>query len=843
MMMHKEATVRPHQLVRWPVLRQYGPLALAVVAIGYPIARILLPGTARWAMLIPLLLLLLWYGWRVVRPAGVVQSPLGLPVLASAAALAISSVFGVAEPPAIAAALFDWLEVFVILFLVVALLAAGWRPQVVFSATLLVVSVVLLTTAGILVYWWTQWAALWQPGDPWLPVSLRIGLPETHPNQTALLVNIGVPLVIAALWRARRRWQVALWGGWLLLAVLVVFFTSSRGSWLGLFTASATMLLPLLWSALRGQCWRRLWTTLLLAGGYTALFVTLLLVNLQAVQSSRLAGPVSVAPAASSATTPTASPAASPTPAPTATPVPQQTVQQTTRALANPSGRTVFWSRALEFFVERPLFGVGPNGYAAHYRVSEPNSVVFAAPHAHSVPLQVLSEMGAVGAAALAWLALTALWIGWHGWRAAAPLLPAPDTAAAAPVDRPLLLACLAALAGLLAQGLVEVPHTFSVGMVLYLLAAALVPGGGWRLTSRQASTAAWPGRLVTAPPALHVVLVGCAVLAWGSAGAMLLHRNAQEALEAQARVAIHLGQPARALALYEQGIAQAPWNSSAYSGRAVALAALAQHDPQRLPAALAAQELAARHDPANPATTLNQVALLAAMGQRDAAEAELRAFLETHRSSWAAPYVLLARLHEQANADEAARDAWRIAFRREPVLSESAACLRSRICLTMPYHRRYAALAQARQLAIEPDAAALREIERLARSWRNVDIWAVGALAAERAGDTRAAERLLQGALDESQNVAKEPTMQLAIVLLRDALARNDEAALRTLIDAWMYAPDEQMVPQIERLLVTTTEAELAQTLAEAAAALDDPARKKAAARYVLFVRAALPE
>jgi hypothetical protein len=842
MMMHKEATFRPHQLVRWPVLRQYGPLALAVVAIGYPIARILLPGTAQWAMLIPLLLLLLWYGWRIVSPAGVVQSPLGLPLLASAAALAISSIFGVAEPPAIAAALFDWLEVLVILFLVVALLAAGWRPQVVFSATLLVVSVVLLTTAGILAQWWAQWAALWQPGDSWLPVALRIGLPDTHPNQTALLVNIGVPLVIAALWRARRGWQFALWGGWLLLAVLVVFFSSSRGSWLGMFAASATMLLPLLWSALRGRRWRRLWATLLLAGSYTALFAALLFVNLQAVQSSRIAGPVPVAPAASPAATPTAPPAASPPPAPTATPAPQQTVQQTTRALANPSGRTVFWSRALEFFAERPLFGVGPDGYAARYRVSEPNSVVFAAPHAHSVPLQVLSEMGAVGVAALAWLALTALWVGWRGWQAAPPLLPVPGKTSATMTDRPLLLACLAALAGLLAQGLVEVPHTFSVGMVLYLLAAALVPGG-WRLTARQAGAAAFPWRLVTAPPALHVALVGCAVLAWGSAGWILLHRNAQEALEAQARAAIHLGQPARALALYEQSIAQAPWNSSAYSGRAVALAALAQEEPQRLPNALAAQELAARHDPANPATTLNQAALLAAMGQRDTAEAELRGFLETRSSSWAAPYVLLALLHEQDGADTEARNAWEQALRRDPALSESAACLQSTICPTMPHRREYAALAQARQLATQPDAAALREIERLARSWRSVDIWAVGALAAERAGDPRAAERLLQGALDESQNVAKEPTMQLAIVLLRDALARDDEAALRDLIDAWMYAPDEQVVPQIEQLLVTTTEAELAQTLAEAAAALDDPARQAAAARYVAFVQAALPE
>jgi O-antigen ligase len=828
-----------HRLQR-PALQPYAQLALAVAAIGYPVARIVLPGTAQWATLTPLLLLLLWAAWRVVRPAGRVQSPLGPALLLAAGALALSSLAGVAEQPAIVAGLFDWVEMAVVLFLVIAVLAAGWPAQVVARATLLVVSGVLLYNAWLLLAWWYQWALLWQPGMPWLPVALRISLPESQPNQVAMLINVGVPLAIAALWRARHAWQCWLWGIWLLLLLPVQVYSSSRGSWLGLAALSATMLLPLLWSAWQARRWRRLWATLLLGGGYAALFALLLLGNLQAVQAQRAAGPLPVATPSPASSTPVPG-----TPAPTAAPRSQPAASQATRSLTNPSGRSVFWQRALEFFAERPLLGVGPNGYAARYRAVEPHSVKFVAPHAHNIPLHILSQSGSLGVIALLFLAGHALLIWWRGWQVAAPLLPAPGNAARMndpAADRLLLLSSGASLVGLGAHGMVEVPLVLTTGLVLYLLAAALTAGGAWRLQPPHNRLRFTLRAVPIAVQPVHALLVLAAVVAWGSSGVVLLQRNAAEALAAQARAALRQGEAARALALYEQNISRYPWDRSAYSGRAVAIAWQALHNPQRLPAALQAQTSAARHDPANQAVPLNRAALLAQMGRLNEAEAAIRAFLATNRTEWAVPDVLLARVLEQTSAPDQAREAWQTALKREPMLAESAACLRSALCAALPLQDEYAALVQARQLAAAPDAAALQQIERLARSWRSVDIWAVGVLAAQRAGDSQAAQRLLQGAVDEAANVAREPTMQLAIVLLRDALARNDRATVRQLVDTWMFAPHARLVPQVTSPLVTTTEYELAETLLQAAVYLQSPERLAAAERYLAHVQAALP-
>jgi hypothetical protein len=83
---------------------------------------------------------------------------------------------------------------------------------------------------------------------------------------------------------------------------------------------------------------------------------------------------------------------------------------------------------------------------------------------------------------------------------------------------------------------------------------------------------------------------------------------------------------------------------------------------------------------------------------------------------------------------------------------------------------------------------------------------------------------------------------MRLAIVLLRDAMAESNRAAVRELAETWMFTPDMQVVPQAYHLLVTPTDLELAQTLVEAATYLKDPAMLTSAQRYAAYVQEALP-
>lgn len=839
-----------------PWYQRVGPLVLASIGLGYPVVRTVLPGAAQPVVLIPLLLLLAWFVWQMLRPRRLLRSPLGWPLLGCALALLVSSLAGVAPWPGVAASLFDWAEGGVICFLVAYCLAAGWRPQMFGLAMLLAASLFLLVSTIELMAWWVQWVQLWQPGMAWLPTGTRLNFGDTHPNQAALLINLGIPLVIAAWWQARAVWQHALWAIWLLLATVMLYYTSSRGGWLAMVAISTTMVLPLLWSAWRRRRWRRFWSVGLLSGVYATVFLVLFVVNLQEIQAQRGRVP---------AQQPAIAPTAVPTTVPTAV-VPEETepaepardtgLAETARTLTSSAGRDTFWQRALEFFAERPLLGVGPAGYVTRYSEVEPYSRVFVAPHAHNIYLQVLSEGGLLGVGALLVLGGVALRVWWRGWLAVPPLLPetqpAPPDAPAG--DRTLLLACAAAGVGLAAHGLVEVPVINTTMMYMALLTVALAPGGGWRLLERPAPAsasapppnqrAAWWRRLIGVHP-LHIALVLAALLAWSSGFLIVWLRSANEELQATARAALQQGDAAEALVLFDESLDRYPWDRDAYPERAMVLAWLALDDPDLLPDAVAAQATAAQANPAHLRfVPVNQAALLMQMGDLEQAEALLREAIEADVTRWPVPRVLLAHLLEQTGRTDAAVPYWRQALDREPAVRERAACLRSTVCPTLPIDdSEYLAVVTARQLAQQPDAAALAEIERLASAWRSVDIWAIGAQAAQRADAPEAAQRFLQGALDEAQNVAKEPTEQLAIALLRDALAREDEADLRVLISAWLDLPDSNLVPQVTRLLITPTDAELARALLAAATYLDDPVLIQQAHIRLAMAQAALPE
>jgi tetratricopeptide (TPR) repeat protein len=734
----------------------------------------------------------------------------------------------------------------------------------VFALALLLASslFLLVHVAGIL-GWWLQWAQFWQPGMGLFPVGARLDFGSTHPNQAALLINLGMPLAIAALWHAQVFWQRVLWAGWLLAATVALFYTSSRGGWLGMTAASATMVLPLLWSAWRTRHWRRLATVILLGGGYGVLFVGLVVVNVQEVQAQRGRVPAIQQPAALATATP--APTATPLPGPTATPQPTAApvaeprdepgdMERTLRALADSAGRTTFFQRALEFFAERPLLGLGPEGYATRYVQVEPHSRLFAAPHAHSIYFQVLSEWGALGGGALVFLVGTALRFWWRGWRNAPPLLPRePATTSVLPDGRVLLLACGAAGTGLAVHGLVEVPVINTITMYMALLAVALAPGGAWLLHTYPGAVAApaattqpsmlW--RRVRGVHPLHTLIVVAAVAAWGSGSGVVLLREANAAQLDSARTALSRGDAAQALHSYNDSIATYPWVPEAYYERATALAWLAREQPDLLPAALEAQDIAVEQSPAHALVApVNQAALLLEMGDAAQATALLTTAIETIAPRWMVPRLLLAQIAENAGDTETARTRWQQVLQREPALAASAACVQSAICPTLPLPQdEYTALVAAQTLGQNPDAAALRDIEQLASAWRSVDIWVVGALAAERAGDPQARARFLAAANTEAENTTKSVTPRLATVLLRDALAAEDHATVRALAQTWIGEVDLRHVPQLTQRLVTPADVELARVLVEAARFLNDAALLEQAEHRLAFAEDALSE
>ena len=80
------------------------------------------------------------------------------------------------------------------------------------------------------------------------------------------------------------------------------------------------------------------------------------------------------------------------------------------------TGRSQFWGQALDAFASKPLVGLGAGNYELWWNSHAPNAVLTRT--AHSLPLQVLAELGVVGIVLLAGFLVVA---GISGWRRLRP--------------------------------------------------------------------------------------------------------------------------------------------------------------------------------------------------------------------------------------------------------------------------------------------------------------------------------------------------------------------------------------------------------------------------------------
>ncbi|NJN66967.1 MAG: hypothetical protein HC884_09790 [Chloroflexaceae bacterium] len=477
-------------------------LVLATVGVGYPLFRMLVPSLAMALLVIPPLLLLLWLVWRTGQPRQTVRSPLALPLLLCAAALVASSFLGVAEGADRVAILFFWGGAMgVVLFLAIDLLASGWSPHLFLQAILATVTILLADASWEVVSRWVSWLETRQAGDSLLPPYISLDVIGMHHTAAVMPFVLGIPLAIAAMWRSERVWERWGWGIWLFWAVVVIFSTSARGGWLATIAAAGTILLPLLWSAYRAGQFRRLWATVFLSGGYVLLFIVLFVVNYAEVSQT-----VSLAPPAPGEEAPD--------------------FEEAIESLANPTGRLVFWERALQVFAERPLLGAGPGGYPARYDALAPARRVYTPPHAHNIYLAFLCELGLVGTVAFLALALMAGRVGWHGWHAMAPHSH----------ERLWLLASGAVVVGMAVNGLVDVPPPQNGALIFSTIVAGLAYGGCWHLTvpplpspptatlTLRSFLAFRPRDLLKVHP-LHLLLVATTFIAWGVATLVFLQR------------------------------------------------------------------------------------------------------------------------------------------------------------------------------------------------------------------------------------------------------------------------------------------------------------------------------
>ena len=549
-------------------------------------------------------LYLAWH-WLGRRPfPGTV---LDRPLLALLAAYALSTVFSADPRRSVGALLL--LALYVLLYyLVVDLLRAGW-PAALFIKVLVLVSG-FIVSAGLweLLRWYGGWLAIAGPGE-WAPAAtLRVRAFLGHPNFVAAYFTLLAPLGLTSALRARGRVSRVVLGVWTVLAMVLVFFTSSRAGWLGCVVSLAA-LAALLSIEARPQL-RTAWRWLRQRPRLMALIGVAVLV-LGAVGAVVLA-----------------------------------------RQLQHPShgGRLDIWRVAWEMLARRPLVGNGPFTFGTEYIRAYSVPPILLLAHAHSYPLNTLAETGLLGGGALA-LAV------WAFGRTAKRRWEAADRA-----QRLLLAGPLAALAGTAVNSLLDTPQSFpAMAVITAVLVALLTAEAGGSAQTRPPRV--WHKALLTAG---WLLVVGA--LAWSLRAYAPFSRGALAgSLGHWAAAAPDLDTATQidpAVAHY--------WFQAGYVHGQLALADNgALEDPAELNRALAAYERGVTLEPAFATNWANLGLLRWAGGDQAGALAALQTAAD-RAPQQPAFRLTLGRMHEAVGRSEAAAADYKSALAVAPAWAES---------------------------------------------------------------------------------------------------------------------------------------------------------------------------
>jgi tetratricopeptide (TPR) repeat protein len=323
-----------------------------------------------------------WLGCRLYRRERLPRTGLGLPIIAFLGAQLVATALSSDPRRSLGN---TWLIAFYALafYMLVDLLHHGWPAELLVKSLLVVSGIVIALGTIEIGQWYASWFAIGGWAHPFPPVTLRVRAFLGHGNFAAGFLNLLVPLALTRLIWTRDRIPKLLLALWLVAALVIVFFSSSRGGWLGTATALATTFsLFALISSPKGSLNRlrqwigsRWWLVVPLGCGLALVIAGAAWLGLRQLQHPSH-GPILTA-------------------------------------------RSNFWLTAWRAFQSSPLWGTGPFTYGTQFM--KYNSVPPWSPfaHAHNYLFNLAAETGLIGLASVGWLIVAALWALGQSWQRA----------------------------------------------------------------------------------------------------------------------------------------------------------------------------------------------------------------------------------------------------------------------------------------------------------------------------------------------------------------------------------------------------------------------------------------
>ena len=181
----------------------------------------------------------IWILIRTIRKSDFPHTGLDIGIALFLSTAVVSTIYSVDSRRSLIAFVILVITVLVY-YLFVELIRQGLTAQLINKVLLLVSGFILFFGVRELIIWYSGWFGMSGLGDLIPPATYRVRAFLGNPNIVAAYLNLLIPVGFAMIFRTKQIGSKLLLIFWMLISLILVYFTASRGGWLGTFTALGT---------------------------------------------------------------------------------------------------------------------------------------------------------------------------------------------------------------------------------------------------------------------------------------------------------------------------------------------------------------------------------------------------------------------------------------------------------------------------------------------------------------------------------------------------------------------------------------------------------------------------